>query len=84
MNKEEIKTEDILNSVGDMFDVFLDYVDNSNNELEQLQQENQQLKDNWNKLKEWLKYKEEHTIQQNNYYSVLNKMQELEKGDSNE
>ena len=38
------------------------------------------LQNNWNELKKWLKYKDEHTIQQNNYYSVLSKMQELDQG----
>jgi regulator of replication initiation timing len=48
--------------------------------LYETQQENQQLKDNWNKLKEWL---EEETIQ---HWSttILDKMQELEKGNNNE
>lgn len=44
MNKEEITKEDILNVTGNVFDTMLDYVDNSNKELEQLQQENKQLK----------------------------------------
>ncbi len=48
--------------------------------IKQLQQENQQLKDNWNKLKEYCK---------NNYFHgttirVLEKMKELEENDSNE
>lgn len=71
----------------------------------QLQQENQQLKDNWNKLKIWL---EEYNIANEKWYSnelsnhdreyykkdyldckffinkFIDKMQELEKGDSNE
>lgn len=38
MNMEEITKEDILNVTGSMFDTMLDYVDNSNNELEKLQQ----------------------------------------------
>ena len=45
MNKEEITKEDILNITGSMFDTMLDYVDNSNNELEQLQQQNQKYKE---------------------------------------
>lgn len=69
MNKEEITKEDILNVTGSMFDTMFDYVDNSNKELEQLQQENkhlqekldQALKDydkvmqNWENLKEYIK-----------------------------
>ena len=37
MNKEEITKEDILNVTGSVFDTMLDYVENSNNEIEQLQ-----------------------------------------------
>lgn len=54
---------------------------------EQLQQENKQLKDNWNKLKKFILKKQailfdtEYTC----YSNVLDKMQELEQGsDSNE
>ena len=35
MNKEEITKEDILNVTGSVFDTMLDYVDNSNKELEE-------------------------------------------------
>ena len=41
---------------------------------EQLQQENKQLKDNWNKLKEWIE------SQDIWFVKIINKMQELEKG----
>ena len=51
MNKEEITKGDILNITGSMFDTMLDYVDNSNNELEQLQQQNQKYKEVIDKLK---------------------------------
>ena len=43
--EEEITKGDILNITGSMFDIMLDYVDNSNNELEQLQQENKKYKE---------------------------------------
>ena len=56
----------------------------------QLQQENKQLKDNWNKLKEYLENKiDEYSINLE-YLSaermtqIKNKMQELEGSDSNE
>ena len=45
MNKEELTKEDVLNVTGSMFDTMLDYVDNSNKELEQLQQQNQKYKE---------------------------------------
>ena len=56
----------------------------------QLQQENQKLKYNWNKLRETLKNEQLGSILYSdrtrftNIDEILNKMQELEKGDSNE
>lgn len=50
MNKEEITKEDILNVTGSVFDTMLDYVDNSNKELEELQQENKQLRKDYAKI----------------------------------
>lgn len=50
MNKKEITKEDILNVTGSVFDTMLDYVDNSNKELEELQQENKQLKEDYAKI----------------------------------
>lgn len=60
-------------------------------EIDELQQENKQLKDNWNKLKEWLKEYEEGTYGLGSYETglsdglgdVIKKMQELEGSDSN-
>lgn len=34
-----------------------DLIDNKNNQIKELQQENKQLKDNWNKLKEYISIK---------------------------
>lgn len=57
---------------------------------EQLQQENQQLKDNWNKLRKWIVYNKHNENTEQHYLVVdygtlLGKMQELEQGsDSNE
>ena len=90
MNKEEIK----IITLGDIFRnleteeqafEFLKYIKN-------LQQENKQLKDNWNKLKEWLKEYEEGTYGLGSYETglsdglgdVIKKMQELQGSDSNE
>lgn len=49
-----------------------------------LQQENMQLKDNWNKLKAFIvnEIPEEEFINNEYYVSILDKMQELEKGKS--
>lgn len=46
---------------------------------EQLQQENKQLKDNWDKLKKWL---ENNWIESQDiwFVKIINKMQELEQG----
>lgn len=58
---------------------------------EKLQQENKQLKDNWNKLKEWVKVEHREDVIVINLTwkhatgKFLNKMQEIEQGsDSNE
>ncbi|WP_440336979.1 hypothetical protein [Megamonas funiformis] len=60
--------------------------------VEELQNENKQMKDNWNKLKEWLKEYEEGTYGLGSYETglsdglgdVIKKMQELEGSDSDE
>lgn len=57
-----------------------------------LKEENKQLKDNWNKLKEWLKEYEEGTYGLGSYETglsdglgdVIKKMRELQGSDSNE
>ena len=50
--------------------------------IENLQQENKQLKDNWNKLKEYLNYKSERAVEEDEYIydEIYNEMLELEKG----
>lgn len=69
-----------------------EYMKHIAKDFEQLQQENKQLKDNWNKLKEWLKEYKEGTYGLGSYETglsdglgdVIKKMQELEQGsDSN-
>ena len=51
-----------------------------------LKQENNQLKCNWNKLKEYLNYKSERAVGEDEYVydEIYNEMQELESSDSNE
>ena len=58
--------------------LLLDYITN-------LQQENKQLKDNWNKLKEYIKTEipEDAFIDTEWFVSILDKMQELEQGSDN-
>lgn len=48
--------------------------------IDKLQQENKQLKDNWNKLKEWIK--EQPIFNYLAPVDIKNKMQELEESDS--
>lgn len=58
------------------------------NQIKLIQQENQQLKANWNKLREWLKEYEEGSYGLGSYETglsdglrdVIKKMQELEQG----
>ena len=54
----------------------------SNKYIEQLQQENNQLKCNWNKLKEYLNYKSERAVEEYEYIydEIYNEMQELKQG----
>ena len=53
--------------------------------IEQLQKENKQLKDNWNKLKEYLNYKSERAVEEDEYIydEIYNEMQELKQGSDN-
>ena len=55
-------------------------------EIENLQQENKQLQNNWNELKKWLEEQEQKAWDEvsSTFGYVLNKMQELEGSDSNE
>lgn len=51
--------------------------------IKKLQQENKQLKDNWDELKEWLEEKWE--VSQDIWFvKIINKMKGLENGDSND
>lgn len=59
------------------------HLENFEVEFWNLQQENQQLKNNWNELKEWLeKYWQQ--SQDIWFVKIINKMQELERGGINE
>lgn len=52
--------------------------------IDELLQENKQLKDNWNKLKEHIVESNKTLCWTNNYDSILGKMEELQRSDSNE
>lgn len=67
-------------------DQMRELIENKNLPIVKLQQENKQLKDNWNKLKVYIKTEipEDVFIDTEWFVSILDKMQELEKGsDSN-
>lgn len=56
--------------------------------VKKLQQENKQLKDNWNKLREWIVYNKHNENTEQHYLVVdygtlLGKMKELEQGSDN-
>ena len=91
MNKEEIK--DILEELHlvrpeilkpkakKLFEAIMSIAD----ERDELQQENKQLKDNWNKLRKWIVYNKHNENTEQHYLVVdygmlLDKMQELEQG----
>lgn len=95
MNKEEIDygiaIEDLQRPDGlrELAKIQLNrMIENSREQyIKSLQQENKQLKDNWNKLKDDLKHwihNVRGTDTANKLKYILDKMQELEKGDSNE
>ena len=75
-----------------MIEKICDEIGITSNELiiKSLQKENKQLKDNWNKLKEWLKEYEEGTYGLGSYETglsdglgdVIKKMQELQGSDN--
>ena len=62
---------------------YINYKYYHNDCIENLLQENKQLKDNWNKLKEYLNYKSERAVGEDEYVydEIYNEMQELEKSD---
>ena len=52
--------------------------------IKQLQQENKKLKDNWNKLKEYITENNKTLCWTNNYDDILGKMEELQGSDNND
>lgn len=84
---DEFNTQNFIIKDKDKFnEILLYYHFKEVDEIEQLQQENKQLKDNWNKLKEWLKEYEEGTYGLGSYETglsdglgdVIKKMQEIQ------
>ncbi len=82
INYDAFKKKELIECLATMRDIYFS-----------LKQENKQLKNNWNKLKEWLKEYEEGTYGLGSYETglsdgmgdVIKKMQELEQGsDSDE
>ena len=95
MNKEELIGKLQMVYVGDKnaLNELIGYYDGLKQGIEELQQENKQLKDNWNMLKEHLKNRYDNGTESISYrqvfmeireaMQVLEIAQELEKGDSN-
>ena len=92
MNKEEFKNyvnEIAINELGNSFDNNLMETLNSAfifKYIETLEKENKQLKDNWNKIEQIIENERmSHWASSPLFLTeLLSKMQELEKGDSNE
>ena len=88
MNKEELIGKLQMVYVGDKnaLNELIGYYDGLKECIEIVQQENKQLKDNWNKLKEWVKEgKKISSVQDNrigyNFTTfILDKIQEIEGG----
>ena len=96
MNEEQYKTfEELKEELGTDYDIKLyeigksavkeierlnkekDYLDDYNRHLHN---ENKRLNNIINELEKWLEYQGDHTTQQHNYYSVLDKLKKLKEG----
>lgn len=77
-NKNETEIKQEIEQIG--YKEFYRYYKEKDVYIKQLQQENEQLKDNWNKLKEYIKTEipEDVFIDTEWFVSILDKMQELE------
>lgn len=65
-------------------DQMRELIENKKLSITKLQEENKQLKNNWNELKEWLNNFHK-LLSEYEQWEIVNKMQELEKGsDSDE
>ena len=92
MNKEELIGKLQMVYVGDInaLNELICYYDGLKQVTEELQQENKQLKDNWNKLKEIVKSQSDFKLKVRNkevWFEIdelLSKMEELEKGVNND
>lgn len=93
MNKEEMVNEYFEENMSVSFDKFLENWEEQKEYTDYLQQENKQLKDNWNYIKKILNEARNEEFYINGYCGtctdvdidfLLNKMQELENGDSDE
>ena len=80
-NKNETEIKQEIEQIG--YKEFYRYYKEKDVYIKQLQQENEQLKDNWNDLK---KYAKEIISTDNELYGtdLLDKMQELEQGSDNQ
>lgn len=92
MNEEINKIIDSLEGCIGMFDYMITPIESNLliSYIRELQQENKQLKDNWNKLKEIVKSQSDFKLKVRNkevWFEIdelLSKMEELEKGVNND
>lgn len=76
--------EELMEAIG-RADILLEFMP----KIKQLEKENKQLKDNWDKLREWIVYNKHNENTEQHYLVVdygtlLGKMKELEGSDSDE
>mgnify|MGYP001148643990 CR=1 FL=1 len=74
-----------------MYEKYSSEVERMQKCIDELQQENKQLKDNWNELKEWVNKHYDYYMNNEDYIGgrlcftdIKNKMQEIEGNDSDE
>ena len=93
MNEEINKIIDSLEGCIGMFDYMITPIESNLlvSYIRELQQENKQLKDNWNKLKEWVNKHYDYYMNNEDYIGgrlcftdMKDIMQEIEGSDSNE
>ena len=61
--------------------VYNDQLGNLSQQINEKDKEIERLKNIIDELEKWLEYQADHTMQQHNYYSVLDKLKELKGSD---
>ena len=76
--KLELLKEEFIKQIKDSYTLNLSMV--LLEEFENLQQENKQLKDNWKKLEDWIKVKDNNGFEKIYLEDIIIKMQDLQEG----